>query len=142
MTIFLVLGLFVGLYMIWLLFNLAVHALPVGGGISIAFWMRDQDYGFSAAIFGGIAAGIAILLIGQLLFASARSPMVRLVLALLFAVPAGSAGYHAVQGVMKLAIDPGTVLSALSWIGGVVIAGIAATRLASSGTSKAATSAY
>lgn len=129
MTIFLVLGLFAGLYMIWLLFNLAVHALPVGAGICIAFWMRDHGHGYVAAILGGLAAGIAILLIGQLLFAIVRAPILRFVLALTFAIPAGVAGYHAAQDVMQLAIEPGTLLSALSWIGGVVIAFSAWSRL-------------
>src|SRR3546814_1754910 len=50
MTIFLVLGLFAGLYLLWLLFRLAVYALPVASGISLAFWMRDHDYGYLAAI--------------------------------------------------------------------------------------------
>lgn len=129
MTIFLVLGLFAGLYMIWLLFTLAVHALPVGAGINVAFWMRDHDHGYVAAILGGLAAGIAILLIGQFLFAVVRAPALRLVLALMFAIPAGIAGYHAVQGVMQLAIDPGTLLSVLSWTGAVVIAFSAWSRL-------------
>jgi hypothetical protein len=129
MTIFLVLGLFAGLYMIWLLFNLAVHALPVGAGICIAFWMRDHGHGYVAAILGGLAAGIAILLIGQLLFAIVRAPILRFVLALTFAIPAGVAGYHAAQDVMQLAIEPGMLLSALSWIGGVVIASSAWSRL-------------
>lgn len=130
-TIFLALGLFAGLYLLWLLFNLATYALPVATGISLAFWMRDHDYGYSAAILGGFAAGIAVLAIGQFLFAVIRSPIVRLAIALLFAIPAGVAGYHAVRGVMGLALDPGTTLSTLSWIGAVVIAATAWTRLAS-----------
>lgn len=130
MTIFLVLGLFAGLYMIWLLFRLAVHALPVGAGISLAFWMRDHDYGYPAAILGGFAAGIALLVIGRFLFAVIRSPIVRLAIALLFVIPAGVAGYHAIQGVIGLAIDPGILLSTLSGIGGVTIAATAWTRLA------------
>lgn len=92
MTIFLVLRLFAGLCMIWLLFNLAVHALPVGAGISIAFWMRDHDRRYVAAIPGGFAAGIAILPIGQFLFAVLRAPILRLALALISAMPADIAG--------------------------------------------------
>lgn len=130
MTIFLVLGLFAGLYMIWLLFHLATYALPVGAGITLAFWMRDHDYGYLAAILGGLTAGIAILLVGQFLFALIRSPVLRLALLLVFAVPAGLAGYHAVRGVMGLAIDPGMALSLLSWTGGIAIAFTAWTRLA------------
>ncbi|MFC0687680.1 hypothetical protein [Novosphingobium clariflavum] len=131
MTIFLVLGLFAGLYLLWLLFRLAVYALPVATGISLAFWIRDHDYGYLAAILGGFAAGVAVLVVGQLLFTVIRSPIVRLAIALLFAIPAGIAGYHAVQGVIGFAIDPGMMLSTLSWIGGVTIAVTAWIRLAS-----------
>lgn len=130
MTIFLVLGLFAGLYAICLLFSLAVYALPVGAGIALALWMHGQDHAYLVAILGGFAAGVAIHVIGQLLFAVIRSPILRLAIALLFAVPAGVAGYHAVQGVIGLAIDPGTLLSALSWIGAVFIAITAWIRLA------------
>ncbi|OJY65251.1 MAG: hypothetical protein BGP16_12560 [Sphingobium sp. 66-54] len=131
MTIFLVLGLFAGLYLLWLLFRLAVYALPVATGISLAFWMRDHDYGYVAAIFGGFAAGVVVLVVGQFLFTVIRSPIVRLAIALLFAIPAGIAGYHAVKGVIGLAIDPGMMLSTLSWIGGGIIAVTAWIRLAS-----------
>lgn len=131
MTIFLVLGLVAGFYMIWLLFSLAVHALPVGVGLNIAFWMHDHDYGYVAAILGGLAAGIAILLIGQFLFAIIRASILRLAFALMFTAPAGIAGYHAVQGVMRLAIDPGTTSSVLSWIGAIVIAFAAWSRFTS-----------
>lgn len=130
MTIFLVLGLFAGLYLVWLVFRLAVYALPVAAGISVAFWMRDHDYGYLAAILGGFAAGVAVLVVGQFLFTLIRSPIIRLAIALLFAIPAGIAGYHAVQGVVGLAINPGAMLSSLSWIGGVTIAVTAWIRLA------------
>ena len=96
---------------------------------AIAFWMRDHDHGHLAAMLGGLATGIAILLIGQFLFAVIRAPILRLVLALMFAIPAGIAGYHAVQGVMQLALDPGTLLSVLSWTGAIVIAFAAWSRL-------------
>ncbi|HKX77558.1 MAG TPA: hypothetical protein VJM34_03460 [Novosphingobium sp.] len=131
MTFFLVLGLFAGLYLLWLLFHLAVYALPFAAGISVAFWMRDHDFGYLAATLGGFAAGVAVLVVGQFLFTVIRSPIVRLAIALLFAIPAGIAGYHAVQGVVGLAIDPGAMLSTLSWIGGVTIAVTAWIRLAS-----------
>src|SRR3546814_5916752 len=74
---------------------------------------------------------VAVLVIGQFLFTVIRSPIVRLAIALLFAIPAGIAGYHAVQGVIGLAIDPGMMLSTLSWIGGGIIAVTAWIRLAS-----------
>jgi hypothetical protein len=130
MTIFLVLGLVAGLYILWLLFSLAVYALPLATGVSLAFWMHDHGHGYPAVILCGFAGGVAVLVIGQLLFANVRSPLIRLAIALLFAIPAGIAGYHAVHGIAGLAIDPGIMLSLLSWIGAITIAGTAWTRLA------------
>ena len=130
MTISLVLGLFAGLYMIWLLFTLAAYALPVGAGIALSLWMRDQDYGYLAAILGGFAGGVAIQVIGQILFVSIRSPIIRLAITVLFAVPASIAGYHAVQGLAGLAIEDGVLLSILSCIGAVSVGSAAWMRLA------------
>ena len=130
MTIFLVLGLFAGLYMLWLLFSLAVYALPLYAGIGLAFWMHGAGCGYAPAILAGFAAGFATLFAGQLLFALSGSPLLRLALALLFVLPAGIAGYQAVHGVFGLAIDPGATLTILSGLGATLIAGTAWTRLA------------
>ena len=71
---------------------------------------------------------------GRLLLVLVHSPLVRLALVLIYAVPAGIAGFHAVRGVMGLALDPGAMLSVLSWIGGVTIAIVAGKRLADTTT--------
>ena len=129
MTIFLVLGLFAGLYMIWLLFHLAVHALPVSAGIAGAFWMHGADHGYLASIAAGFGVGILVLVAGRILFGLIHAPILRFMLAMTFTVPAGIAGYHAVRGVAGLALDPGMLLSILSWGGAVVISASAWTRL-------------
>lgn len=129
MTIFLVLGLFAGLYMFWLLFSLAVYALPLYAGIGLAFWMHGAGFGYAPSILAGVAAGFATLFAGQLLFALSGSSQMRLAIALLFAVPAGVAGYHAVHGVIVLVIDPGAAPTILSWLGATFIAATAWTRL-------------
>lgn len=130
MTIFLVLGLFAGLYMLWLLFSLAVYAMPLYAGIGLAFWMHGAGSGYPASILAGFAAGFATLFAGQLLFALSGSPLLRLSVAAVFVLPAGIAGYHAVHGVFGLAIDPGVTLTILSGLGATLIAGTAWTRLA------------
>ena len=58
MTIFLVLGLFAGLYMLWLLFSLAVYALPLATGVSLAFWMHDHGHGYPASILDAVVPGM------------------------------------------------------------------------------------
>lgn len=140
MTIFLILGLFAGLYMLWLLFRMAVYALPVAIGISLAFWLHEHGQNYPVAVLGGFAGGVTVLVAGQLLLAYARSPLIRLGVALLFVVPAGIAGYHAVYGIAGLAIDPGTMLSLLSWAGAIMIAVAAWTRLTGQAAMGSATS--
>ena len=134
MTIFLVFGLFAGLYMLWLLFSLATYALPVGAGVALALSLRGHDCGYATAILCGFVAGTTVLALGRLLLVLVHSPLVRLALVLIYAVPAGIAGFHAVRGVMGLALDPGAMLSVLSWIGGVTIAIVAGKRLADTTT--------
>nr|MBP8671571.1 hypothetical protein [Sphingobium sp.] len=75
MTIFLILGAVAGLYVLALLFRLASYALPVYAGLTCAFLLLRHDVGHLGAILGGLAAGIATLLIGQGLVAFIRSPM-------------------------------------------------------------------
>jgi len=130
MTIFLALGIFAGLYMIWLLFTLAAYALPVATGIGVAFSVHGHGYGILLSTLAGCATGIAILIIGRVLFAVIASPAIRLGLALLFAIPAGIAGYHSVQGLGRLVLDTGAFLVILSWIGALAVAGAAWAKLA------------
>lgn len=128
MTIFLVLGLIAGLYMIWLLFHLAIHALPVSAGIGGGLWLHSQGYGYLASILGGLLAGTLVVLIGQLLLAHVRSPILRLAIMLTFAVPAAVAGYHAIYSIAGLALAPGASLSILAWGGALTIGAMAFSR--------------
>ena len=80
MTIFLILGAVAGLYVLALLFRLASYALPVYAGLTCAFLLLGHDVGHLGAILGGLAAGIATLLIGQGLIAFIRSPMITLII--------------------------------------------------------------
>src|SRR5690606_35168683 len=113
-----------------LLFSLAVYALPVATGIGLAFWMHEQGHGIVSSALAGCAIGVAVLAAGRVLFALVYSPIVRLGLALLFAIPAGVAGYQAVHGLGSLAMDPGVFLSILSWVGALAVAAAAWAKLA------------
>lgn len=110
MTIFLILGAVAGLYVLALLFRLASYALPVYAGLTCAFLLLRHDVGHLGAILGGLSAGIATLLIGQGLIAFVRSPMLRVGIAFLFAIPAGIAGFqaaHALGSLPARALAPG-----------------------------------
>lgn len=107
-----------------------VILLTHDSAVEVVAGASDDHSSWKAAILGGFVSGVAVLVAGQLLFAYVRSPLIRLGIALLFVVPAGIAGYHAVYGIAGLAIDPGIILSLLSWVGAVMIAGTAWMRLA------------
>ena len=116
MTIFLILGAVAGLYVLALLFRLVSYALPVYAGITCAFLLLRHDVGHLGAILGGLSAGIATLLIGQGLIAFVRSPMLRVGIALLFAIPAGIAGFQAAHALGSLATDNSMLLAILGSI--------------------------
>lgn len=116
MTIFLILGAAAGFYMLWLLFRLASLALPVCVAIGTGFAILRHEFGYPAAILAAFGAGIATLLIGQLLVALTRSPLLKLVIALLFAVPAAFAGYQAAHSLGSLATNSSSVLAILGSI--------------------------
>lgn len=138
MTLFLILGIAAGLYMLWLLFTLAIYALPLYAGMTAAFWAHSTGSGILASLGIGVAAAIATLLAGQILFQMIRSPILRTVAALVFAIPAGIAGYSAVDGIASLGIDSETWRHGLAWVGAIIIAVSAWTRLAQFGVNRTA----
>ena len=82
----------------WLLFTLAVYALPFFAGLTAALAAFHSGSGVIGALVIGVLAGGATLAIGQIAFATVRTPLIRAAIALLFAVPAAIAGYHATSG--------------------------------------------
>lgn len=85
----------------WLLFTLAVFALPVFLGIAAGSWAHDTGAGVAGALLTGIAAAIATLAFGQLMIAFARPIWLKLLVAVVFVAPAAIAGFHATHGVVK-----------------------------------------
>src|ERR1700676_2574990 len=79
----------------WLLFTLAVYALPFFAGLTVGLAAFHSGAGFIGALIVGILAGGATLAIGQIAFATVRTPLIRASIGLLYAVPATLAGYHA-----------------------------------------------
>lgn len=124
--------LFAGVFIVWLMFKLATYALPFAVGIWSGFWLLHHDNGFLISIVGGFSLAIFVLALGQILFFAARSSAVRLVLIAVFALPAGIAGYNLIYSFGRLAADPGISLTVLSATGGLFIAIAASRQLAAS----------
>lgn len=131
MIIFLVLGLFASLYMLWLLFALAAQALPFYAGISVAFLLHHLGCGYVASIVVGFIAGAFTLGLGQALFVQSRSTSVRCAIAVLFIAPAAIAGYSATHGVVGHVIGNGVFATLVGLVGALGIANTAWRHLAS-----------
>ena len=117
-------------FLCWLLFSLAVFALPFFAAVSAGLWAYQGDAGPVGAMFVGILAGVVTLVAGQYVFAFARSTWIRVAVALLFAAPAALAGYHATLGLAKLTMPSGAWQIAFSVVGAIAVGVTAWARMA------------
>src|SRR5262249_58362552 len=114
---------FVGLaYLCWLLFALAVHALPLFAAVTVGLATYHGGSGSIAAIIVGAIAGSITLLAGQIAFTALRSPLIRAPIAFLFAVPAAVAGDHAAPGLSPIAVPAGGLPQAIARPWGITLA--------------------
>jgi len=87
-----------------LAYNLAVYALPFFVGLAAAQFAYGTGAGLiGAGLVGLFSAGAAFGILAGL-FETIYSPVVRLIVALIFAAPAAVAGYALVHGVTKEAV--------------------------------------
>ena len=81
----------------WVLFNLAVYALPFFVAVTVGHALYTSEVGLIGAIAAAFFAGAATLVLGQIAFATIRSMPIRLALGALYALPAGIAGFHVIK---------------------------------------------
>ncbi len=96
----------------WLLFTLAVYALPFYIGLIAAFAAFHHGYSLFGSALIAIIVAASVLALGQLLFAAVRMPLLRACIALVFAIPAAVAGYHATLGIAHICIPADTSANA------------------------------
>lgn len=113
-----------------LAYTLATYALP----FALALWAGQLAFATGAGWIGagliGIVAGVASYYVLAVLFVTLRSPILRMVLAVIFTVPAIVAGYAVVHGVMVESVPSSIWLEIFSVIGGIVTGISALMRLA------------
>ena len=109
----------------WLLFNLAVYALPFFAGLTAGLAAYHSGAGIVGGILVGFFAGAVLLALGQVAFATVRSPLIRAAIALLFAAPATVARYHATLGVAHIGV-PSEAWREVFAVIGAVVAGVTA----------------
>jgi hypothetical protein len=109
----------------WALFALAIHALPFFVGITVGIYSYQAGAGPLGAVVVGFVAGGFTLVIGRYVFSVARSPIVRLVIGLLFAVPAAHAGYSVTLALGHLGIPSEWWRESFAVLGAIAVGGIA-----------------
>jgi hypothetical protein len=92
----------------WLLFTLAVFALPFFAGLTIGIWAFHSGAGVLGGIVVGLAAGGATFGLGQLALAFVPWTWLRLLIILAYVAPATVAGYSATYGLAHVAMPSPT----------------------------------
>jgi hypothetical protein len=114
----------------WVLFTLAVYALPFVAGLTAGLAAYHSGAGIAGAIVVAIIAGGVTLTIGQIALATIRSPLIRGAIGLLYAVPAAIAGYNGTLGFAQMGIPSEAWRVAFAVIGAVAVGGTAWARMA------------
>lgn len=109
----------------WLLFTLAVFALPFFAGVSAGTWAYQTGAGWLGAIIVGLVAAALMLGLGQFLLAFIRPLWMRLAIALAFVTPAALAGYHATHGIVKHTM-PSDIWQLIFSVIGAIVVGVTA----------------
>jgi hypothetical protein len=113
----------------WLLFTLAIYALPFFAGLTVGLAAFHGDSGVIGALVVGGLAGSATLAIAQIAFATVRTPLIRAAIGLLFTVPAAVAGYHATFGLAHIGVPSEGWRGAFAIVGAVLVGGTAWARM-------------
>lgn len=121
---------FVGFgYLCWLIFALAVYAFPLFGGVTAGLAAYHSGSGAIAAIAVAIIVSVIVLFAGQIAFRTLRSTAVRAAIALMFAVPAAVAGYHAADGLAHLVVPIEAWRETMGIAAAIMVATIACARI-------------
>jgi hypothetical protein len=117
------------LMLCWLLFTLAIYALPLFMGVTAGVFAYQTGAGWPGAILIGALAASVTLVAGNMLFTSARHPLARLSVAMLFVAPAAIAGYYATHGIVRHTAPSEAWQLAFSIIGAIAVGGTAFVRV-------------
>ena len=117
-------------FMCWLLFNLAVFALPFFIGVNAGIWAYGTGAGWLGAVLVGLLAAGLTLAAAQGLLILVRPLWARLLIALVFVTPAVVAGFYATLGIVKHMMPSETWQLIFSVIGAIAVGVTSFLRLA------------
>jgi len=107
-------------FLCWLLFTLAIYALPFLAGLTAGLAAFDSGGGVVGALIVGSLASGATLALGQIGFVSTRTPLIRAIIGLLYAVPATVAGYQVSFALAGIGMSTGGWQTAFAVVGAIL----------------------
>ena len=113
----------------WLLFTLAVFALPFFAGVNIGIWAYQTGAGLLGSVLAGLAGAALTLGLGQFLLSVVQPLWARMLIALAFVAPAALAGYHATHGIVKHTMPSEAWQVVFSIIGAIAVGATAFMRV-------------
>jgi hypothetical protein len=113
----------------WLIFTLAVYALPFFVAINAGTWAFHNGAGLLGTPLVAVAADGMTLAIAQIAFSIISSLILRAVIAAVFALPATLAGYHVSLAVAQIGVPSLAWQEIFACLGAVFIGGTAWMRL-------------
>jgi len=113
----------------WALFALATHALPFFVGMTAGIYTYQTGAGPLGAIVVGFVAGGFTLVLGRYAFSVARAPIVRLLIGLLFVVPAARAGYDVTLALSHIGIPSEWWRESFAMLGAIAVGSTASARV-------------
>jgi hypothetical protein len=106
-------------------YTLAIYALPFMLGLAAARFAYETGAGLLGAGIVALVVGAAAWGVLLLLFTTLRAPILRLIVALVFAAPAAVAGYFLVHGIAREAV-PSEIWRQIFCVAGGLLIGPAA----------------
>ena len=113
----------------WLIFALAVYALPFFVAVNAGVWAYHTGAGPLGTALVAVIAGGLTLAIAQIAFAVTQALFVRAIVAAVFALPATFAGYHVVLAMAQIGVPSLVWREVFACLGAIFIGGTAWTRL-------------
>lgn len=105
----------------WLLFTLAVFALPFFVGLTTGIWAFHTGAGVPGCIAVGLVTAGATFGIGQLALAYVPWTWLRMLIVVLYVAPATVAGYSATHGIALLAMPAPILQTIFAVVGAIAV---------------------
>lgn len=113
----------------WALFALAIYALPAFVGLTAGIYTYQAGTGPFGAIVVGFVAGSFALVLGRYAFSIAPAAILRLLIRLLFTVPAARAGYDVTLALSHIGIPAEWWRESFAMLGAVAVGSTAWARV-------------